>query len=365
MKYNVYMVAAIAGLYFVMNSCKNVVPSGGVPVEVHSRVYPEGENATAALLFWDEYTFRNIWLKDGDASLMYGPVLLQNDIDYYNFEDGRTLTVGMEYPYSENEYIYATGYAPYDALETSSDYKTLTVKNGYGEGKTDFLCCDGNENHRGSVSDLFINEEHELKFRHMTPRIRFVGIRDQVMYGVISVNNVRVTLHTDNNLYIPQRFAFYSNESDKQTYVADSDVMLSITEPLILEQDTKDYIPADADGLSLMSCYVFCGKLPDGYDPFADSAPEGNGEVKLRLDISADYSWYSADGVPVLFDTPEWKNKEVIITLNHAGECFYPGYEYVVYITFKRESVMLQGIQQNWEDGGIHYLPVSPAENNN
>lgn len=364
MKYKVCIVVVIAGSFLVMNSCKSEYPSDSMTtVELHSRVYPEGEKATAALLFWDEYTFKNSWLKGEDAFLMHGPVLLQNDIDYYRYENGRTLTVGMEYP--DEEYVYATGYAPYDALEISDDYKTLTVKEEYKNGKTDFMCCDGNENHKGSVSDLFINEEHELKFRHMIPKIRFVGIRDQMMYGVISVNNVKVNVYADNNLLIPQSFVFRSNYTDKQTYVASAGQMQPIAEPLILEQDTKDYIPANADGLSLMSCYVFVGNLPDEYDPFADSAPEGNGEVKLRLDISADYSWYSADGVPVLFETPEWKNKEVIITLNHAGECFYPGYEYVVYITFKRETVMLQGFQQNWEDGGIHYLPVSPAENNN
>lgn len=64
----------------------------------------------------------------------------------------------------------------------------------YQDGKTDFLCCDGNYAHRGSYSDPFTEEEHELKFRHLTSRIRFVGKRDAVMYGVISVNNVKVTL---------------------------------------------------------------------------------------------------------------------------------------------------------------------------
>lgn len=361
MKRWIYIMAIFSGLAAGMQSCKKEAPAATMAVEVHSRVYPEGENATAALLFWDSNTFNSKWITGADgATPIYGPVLLQNDIDYYKFEGGRTLTVGMEYPDDEKEYIYATGYAPYNALQTSTDYKTLTVKTGYDEGKTDFLCCDGNESHKGAASDLFTKEKHELKFRHLTPRIRFVGVRDPVMYGVISVNNVNVTLHTSNNLSIPQRFVYRSNNIG-QTYVADG--LTQITEPLALEQETKDYIPTNADGLSLMSCYVFREGLPEWYDPFAENAPEGSGTVTLTMDISADYSWYNTNGNPVWFETPEWKNQKVDITLNHAGDRFYPGYEYVVYITFKRESVVLQGVQQNWEDGGIHYLPVSPAGN--
>ncbi len=352
--------AVFAGLAAGMQSCKKEVPTATKAVEVHSRVYPQGENATAALLFWDSNTFNNKWLTGADgATLKYGPVLLQNDIDYYNFEGGRTLTVDMEYPEDEKEYIYATGYAPYNALEASQNYKTLTVKSGYDNGKTDFLACDGNEAHKGSASDLFTNEDHELKFRHLTPRIRFVGIRDEVMYGVISVNDVKVTLHGNNNLYIPKSFVYRSNNTE-QTYVAEG--FTQITEPLVLEQETKDYIPANEDGLSLMSCYVFHKVLPDSFNPFEENAPEGTGTVSLTLDISADFSWYTQDGNPVFFERAEWNNRTVSISLKHGGEYFYPGYEYVVYITFKRDAVILQGVQQNWEDGGIHYLPVSPEE---
>lgn len=352
-----------------MQSCKEEVPEASKPVELHSRVSPQGEAAKAVLYFWDSDTFQNNWLKGGgtDAHPIFGPVSLQNEIDYYRHDGGRVLTVGMEYPSDEREYIYATGYAPEDALSISSDYKTLTVRDGYKDGKTDFLCCDGKDAHKGSANDPFTNEAHELKFRHMTPRIRFVGKRDPVTYGVISVNNVKVTLHAaENGLSVPYSFEYHSNNNnnDKQTYVADQ--LQPITESITLEQDTKDYIPANANGLSLASCYVFHGDLPDDYNPFAD-APAGSGTetVTLTMDIEADYSWYNPNGNPILFESPKWENQTVAVTLNHGGDCFYPGYEYVVYITFKRESVVLQGVQQNWEEGGIHYLPVSPPNNNN
>lgn len=358
-KYILIVVAGVLSVSAGLSSCKDETPVAVTDIELHSRVFPKGEESSAALLFWEN----NDWLKGEDARPLYGPVYLTNNIDFYRHEGGRTFTVGLEYPEDKSKYVYATGYAPAIALETDVDFKTLSVKTGYDNGKTDFLCCDGNESHKGAASDLFTKEEHELKFRHLTPRIRFVGVRDPVMYGVISVNNVNVTLHTSNNLSIPQRFVYRSNNTDRQTYVADG--LTPITEPLALEQETKDYIPTNADGLSLMSCYVFHEGLPDRYDPFAENAPAGNGTVTLTMDISADYSWYNTNGNPVWFETPTWYNKDVTITLNHAGNCFYPGYEYVVYITFKRESVVLQGVQQKWEDGGIHYLPVSPAENNN
>lgn len=350
-----------AGLLASMQSCKDEAPRNEITVELHSRVTPEGEKSTAALLFWDSDTFHNQWLKNHEsAKPLHGPVTLANDIDYYRYEDGNTFPVSLKYPEDKNEYIYATGYAPYNALEASQDYKTLTVKSGYDNGKTDFLACDGNEAHKGSASDLFTNEDHELKFRHLTPRIRFVGIRDEVMYGVISVNDVKVTLHVNNNLYIPKSFVYHSNNIDRQTYVAEG--LMQITEPLVLEQETKDYIPANEDGLSLMSCYVFHKGLPDSFNPLEEEAPSGNGSVSLTLDISADFSWYTQGGNPVFFERAEWNNRTVSINLKHGGEYFYPGYEYVVYITFKRDAVILQGVQQSWEDGGIHYLPVSPEE---
>ena len=366
MKQWIYIMAIFAVQALTMQSCKEEVPEAAKPVELHSRVSPQGEAAKAVLYFWDSNTFQNNWLTGvgTDAKPVFGPVLLQNDIDYYRYGGGRVLTVGMEYPSDEDEYVYATGYAPYDALSMSSDYKTLTVKDGYKDGKTDFLCCDGNESHKGSAAEPFTDEKHELKFRHMTPRIRFVGIRDRVTYGVISVNNVRVTLRESNGLSVPQSFVYHhSNNNDRQTYVAQD--LQPITEPITLEQDTRDYIPANANGLSLASCYVFHGELPTDYDPFAEDALSGSGTVELTMDIEADYSWYNPNGNPIRFESPKWVNQKVTVNLEHDGNCFYPGYEYVVYITFYRESVVLQGVQQNWEEGGIHYLPVSPPNNNN
>lgn len=362
MKQRIYIMAIIAGLALTVQSCNEEVPAEAKPVELHSRVSPQGEAAKAVLYFWDSNTFQHSWVKwQEGARPSFGPVSLQNDIDYYRYDGGRVLTVGTEYPSNEDEYIYATGYAPEDALTMSQDYKTLTVNDGYMDGKTDFLCCDGNEDHKGSASDPFTEKEHELRFRHMTPRIRFVGIRDQVTYGVISVNNVRVTLHASNGLSVPQSFGYYSNNIDKQTYVAQE---LQPIGDITLNQETQNYIPANDNGLSLASCYVFCGGMPDGYYPFAENAPAGEGTVTLTMDIEADYSFYNG-GNPIPFEHPKWENKEVEIKLNHGGDCFYPGYEYVVKITFRRESVILQGVQQNWDDGGIHYLPVAPPDNNN
>lgn len=52
MKYKVCIVVVIAGSFLVINSCKSEYPSDSMTtVELHSRVYPEGEKATAALLF--------------------------------------------------------------------------------------------------------------------------------------------------------------------------------------------------------------------------------------------------------------------------------------------------------------------------
>lgn len=346
-------------------SCTDEIIVEETPVEIHTRVNSESDKSSAALFFWDSKTFNDLWLKNqGSPKPIYGPAVLTNDIDYYKNETGNTFTVGLEYPKNVNEYIYATGYAPDNVLEITSDYKTLDIKDNVEIttiAKTDFLCCDGKQEHKGAASDLFTKSEHELKFRHLAPRIRFVGIRDEVMYGAISVNNVKVTLKSTKNLYVPSQFKYRLNQDNTmQTYVASD--FKSISKDLPLTQDTQDYIPANSEGLSLMSCYIFNtdNLNSSGYDPFAiyNEIENGN-EIILNIDVSADFSWYKDDGLPVKFDSPQWNDSKVKIKLKHVGNCFFPGYEYVVRIIFKRESIILQGVQENWEDGGIHYLPVS------
>lgn len=343
---------------------------GDLPeMKVHTRAISEN-TAKATLVFWDDATFHGK-LVQGQPARPYGVVKMDQYIDFFRNESGETFSTGLTYGEGANDYLHATGYAPSEALSPGTasdgmpDYTRLNVDNEYQDGKTDFLCCDGNYAHRGSSSDPFTEEEHELKFRHLTSRIRFVGKRDAVMYGVISVNNVTVTLlqTDDKKWYIPTAFAPYYKsankpEIDRFTYkVPDSGFgELSSIE---LAPENKNYIPSGDNGMDLSACYVL-HKYPDDYDPFEELV-ERSGTIKLKLKISADFSWYNG-GTPLFYQTFTWKDQVVEVS-SDFGDTMYPGYEYVVSITFKHEGITLQGVQQSWDDGGIHYLPVVPDSN--
>ena len=76
------------------------------------------------------------------------------------------------------------------------------------------------------------------------------------------------------------------------------------------------------------------------------------------MDIEADLWYIAGDRTDEVFYTRKrWKNVRVDID-SHTGDAMRPGYEYVVNITFNNESIVLQGLQKGWEDGGTHYIPV-------
>ena len=308
-------------------------------------------------MFWDNAGFKK-WVSADDASAPSAFTCTPTgNIDDYTYASGIAYQVQREY-LPDNAYYYAAGYAPAGALTPSSDYLTLTVNEGYQNGSTDFLSCDAKEDHRGAENDRFTEEAHELQFRHLTACIRFVGVRDEVMWNRIGVNNVKVTLDTENGLCVPVSFKKIVNDSqDQSTYIASG-----ISNPQnIVVNGTSEYIPATDDGLTLGSCYVLHVRLPGNYDPFKESV-ESNGTIRLHLDIEADLSYVMGNGEYIHYRTARWENQSVEIS-SKTGDVLYPEYEYVVTIRFQNESISLQGIQKAWENGGTHYLPITPQDN--
>lgn len=335
-------------------------------VKVHTR--SSGSNAPeATLLFWNETAFHGSLVMTDNAGVQpYGEALMNRSIDYYRNGGGETFSTGLRY---DVDALHATGYAPTGALTPAAygssgqrDYARLTVGDAYRDGQTDFLCCDGNNAHKGSATSPFTEKEHELRFRHLTSRIRFIGVRDEVMYDAISVNNVEVTLlqpDADNpaaaSWAIPTSFKLIGRKGasateDCCTYkVSEWDTPPSITLPAY-----TNFIPKGKEGSTLSACYVW-QEYPDGYDHFAE--PTGSqGLIRLALRVRADFSRYNG-GDPVKYEDYDSGVRTVTISSKY-GNSLLPGCEYVVTIRFKREGITLQGVQQAWEDGGTHYLPV-------
>lgn len=378
-KHTVYCLCMAGGLLFCPACRKedlaNVLHDGkSSEVKVHTRA--TGEDVTAVLMFWDDVNFHDRLIKNSSEAEMYGSVGMERSIDYYRKDGGETFSTGLLYREGEKDYLHVTGYAPGKALQPKIwNSFVLEVGEQYRDGKTDFLCCDGNVNHRGALADPFTNRE--LEFRHLMSGIRFVGKRDPVMYGVISVRDVKITLHNvssgENSIYnkwsVPTDFSLKSFDSeipeeDQCTYLVSESTVL---EKIEISQDNNNFIPADESGITLTSCYVH-QNYPDWYteNPFVDlEAEKANGEISsgtinLLLDISANFYWYNG-GTPVFYETRTWSEQPVSI-LSAYGDTMLPGVEYVVNITFKHEGITLQGVQQAWKDGGIHYLPVVPPK---
>ena len=365
-----YMVCCVAGGGCLLSqACEDgTMPdntASRAPIEVYMNanddvsLYTTEEGVNAFLMFWDNAGFKK-WVSADDASAPSAFTCTPTgNIDDYTYASGIAYQVQREY-LPDNAYYYAAGYAPAGALTPSSDYLTLTVNEGYQNGSTDFLSCDAKEDHRGAENDRFTKKAHELQFRHLTARIRFVGVRDEVMWNRIGVNNVKVTLNENNGLCVPENFIKKVDDRHSQsTYIASE-----ISDPQIIEMyGTSEYIPAN-DGLTLGSCYVLHARLPQGYDPFEESV-ESNGTIRpiqLHLDIEADLSYVMGNGEYIYYRTARWENQPVTIN-SEIGDVLYPGYEYVVTIRFRNESISLQGIQKAWENGGTHYLPITPQDN--
>lgn len=365
-----YMTLAGGGL-FLFSACDGDLQtqeslSSRVPIEVYTNV--GGDEATsystegikATLLFWDEAGI-NAWLQQ-DGSNPAPAFVRQPEgvIDDYTYESGTVYSTGVSY--RSTVYYYAAGFAPSDAFDSSDNYQTLTVKEEYQDGKTDFLSCDVDKDdtdghsHKGSLNDRFTKEEHELQFRHLTSRIEFNVERAPEMIGKISVNNVSVTVKAAGSNTIPTSFKSQNNDSNnpsKSSYV----VSVSSLKDIPIVVNLKEFIPET--GLTIGSCYVWDAQNNNDYNPF-DSPTEVDGEVTIHLDVAADfYSFRGENEEPVFLSRYQWDNVQVPITTT-TGNRFYPGYEYVVTITFEGETILLQGIEKKWENGGTHYIPITP-----
>lgn len=336
------------------------IPASRVPIEVYlnadggASTYSTEEGTSAFLMFWDKAGFGK-WVSSDEAQSIPAFTCQQSGtIDDYTYASGVAYQVPHEY-LPNNEYYYAAGYAPANALTHSEGFTQLTVNKAYQNATTDFLSCDAKEAHKGSAKDRFIEKEHELQFRHLTARIRFVGVRDEVMWSKIGVNHVNITLSKDNGLCIPVTFQKEVNADHSQsTYVASE---LSDSKQITIE-GTDEYIPATSEGLTLGSCYVLHATLPKEYDPFTEPEKQ-EGKINLTFNIEANLSYVMGDGEYESYRTAKWENQRVDIT-TFTGDDLYPGYEYIVTIRFENESISLQGIQKAWENGGTHYLPITP-----
>lgn len=328
-----------------------------------------GDDRYAMLIFWNEDDYHNIINKDtwADPFFVMKPV---EEINYYRLDNGIPFNTRHSYPQG-NKWVHVSGYAP-STLTSTNQYKTLVIPEELRNGKMDFLSGDGDFYRKGSASRPFETVETEdmdpkpeierlkrkqLEFCHLTSKIIFSARRDENMAMKVGVRNVKVVLRGQ---YVPTLLEWRTIDAETEWggYFPSAPKMIegiymavANTDPIVLGVVQK-----------LDSCYVCSGNGEHFHTPSSPS--EGvKGYIELKVDVTAELLPYDPQNQEWNYAQAEiktWENISVIIDSNTGNE-LRMGYAYRILITFDTFGVCLQGVEMDWEDGGTHYVPITPV----
>lgn len=391
----------LAGMAGSLCSCdKGDGADGGreVRLSFHTKVVSgsrASESGTARLLFWSEGSFHDNWIAgngivDNQGVRPRYTVQVNGDLDNYSYANHIYYETPYTYPLT-GESIHATGYGPDAAITPDGltmaigpGYESLLVNDDSRNGLTDFLSCDGCFEHSADNRDEnnFLQEDKELKFRHLTAKITFIGQRHREMIGYVGVRNVRIAVHGTSDeghrLVVPARFGLVTRqgadtEDDRSTYCM---------------TEAATYAPGEADSLKytgslpqydyveLGSIYVLSDGITFGtgteeFDPITGQPGAGlvaqTERPTLTFDVLASL-YNSGEG----HDSGEayedrWLSCTVtpdLWTTFSTGDKFLPGYEYRVYVTFDRMGVDLKAAEAPWNSEILHEFPIMPGQGN-
>lgn len=330
-----------------------------------------GEELPAKLFFWHAADFNDGTDKllagnDGNKPTPYFTYLMNDAITSFSFADSRWLDTGHPYPENPDKteaYVYATGYAPRTLLteDETLGFRKLTVTETDLQkvAHCDFLSCDARSKQKGSFEHPFGNtKDNELQFRHLTSKILVYASRHESITGQVYVRKVKAALTLNNNndkFHVPNVIEWKSNASGENTdwgYGVTS--TLPLTDGLTFKDNTDDMIMVLQDK-RIDSCYV-C--QPAGVKTTAVDLSV-TAEYSYRQDFSSryDFTW-SGTNLPIkAIDNDGQATDDATIT------AFKPGYVYEIYLKFYKTGVIVTAKEVEWEDGGIHYVPVYPPGN--
>lgn len=341
------------------------VDGGGSTYAVGDEEAWVGEELPAKLFFWYEGDFKNETDKlladnDGNKPTPYFTYLMNDAITSFSFADSRWLDTG--HPYPENTAVYATGYAPRTLLkeDATSGFRKLTVTETALQkvAHCDFLSCDARSEQTGSFEHPFGNTKgNELQFRHLTSKILVYASRHESITGQVYVRKVQATLklnYENDKFHVPKELT-WSNLNEKNPDGTDKwgyqvTVTSPLTDGLTFQDNTDDMIMVLQDK-RIDSCYV--------------CQPSDVTTTAVDLSVTAEYSYRQDFSSPYEFT---WSGTNLPIkALDENGEEtansiteFKPGYVYEIYLKFYKTGVIVTAKEVEWEDGGIHYVPVYP-----
>lgn len=358
-----------------------VPQSEGMPIAVHTRVVAESmlnSGPSGRLLFWNNNVFHGSWIEGNPNAEPSFTVLLDKEINHYTYE--RHVFYETPYTYPSNfGKIHATGYAPDNVLTpvTGKGFTELDVK--VTDGSVDLLSCDGCEAHSASMKkdnesdNTFLQERKELKFRHLTAKLTFLGERTPDMVGMVGVRNIRITFikPTDekDELVIPTQLKLHTRDSDVDTQDYTT-YTVSETTPYpyahkVLEH--KPIIPPN-EAVTLGTCYVLSkgityGKESGQFDPIKGEwvGTPAYAQPKLGIQVTAELYDAQSGGDTGAYTTETWTLNPIDTWNTHTGDKFLPGYEYKVTITFNRTGVALRAEAVPWNSEELHEYPIHPV----
>ena len=345
------------------------VEGGGSTYAVGDEEAWVGEELPAKLFFWHEGDFNTLKnTSETNAPTPYFTYLMNDAITSFSFADSRWLDTGHPYPKNtdntEAPVVYATGYAPRTLLteDATLGFKKLTVTGGVDLQKVahcDFLSCDARSEQKGSFEHPFGNTaNNELQFRHLTSKILVYASRHETITGQVYVRRVKATLtlnNTNNKFHVPSVIEWKAPVSGVNTEWGYQVTEYKKLENGLTFQDNTDDMIMVLQDKRIDSCYV--------------SQPADVTTTAVDLSVTAEYSYLQDFSSPYEF---KWSGTNLPIkAIDNDGQAtndatikaFKPGYVYEIYLKFYKTGVIVTAREVEWEDGGIHYVPVYPPGN--
>ena len=345
------------------------VEGGGSTYAVGDEEAWVGEELPAKLFFWHEGDFNTLKnTSETNAPTPYFTYLMNDAITSFSFADSRWLDTGHPYPKNtdntEAPVVYATGYAPRTLLteDATLGFKKLTVTGGVDLQKVahcDFLSCDARSEQKGSFEHPFGNTaNNELQFRHLTSKILVYASRHETITGQVYVRRVKATLtlnNTNNKFHVPSVIEWKAPVSGVNTEWGYQVTEYKKLENGLTFQDNTDDMIMVLQDKRIDSCYV--------------CQPADVTTTAVDLSVTAEYSYLQDFSSPYEF---KWSGTNLPIkAIDNDGQAtndatikaFKPGYVYEIYLKFYKTGVIVTAREVEWEDGGIHYVPVYPPGN--
>lgn len=343
------------------------VEGGGSTYAVGDEEAWVGEELPAKLFFWHAADFNTLTnTSETNTPTPYFTYLMNDAITSFSFKDSRWLDTGHPYPENPDKteaYVYATGYAPRTLLteDETLGFRKLTVTGETELQKVahcDFLSCDARSKQKGSFENPFGNTaDNELQFRHLTSKILVFASRHESITGQVYVRKVNaiLTLNNENGkndkFHVPSVIEWKAPVSEVNTeWGYQVTEYQELENGLTFKDNTDDMIMVLQDK-RIDSCYV--------------CQPSDVKTTAVDLSVTAEYSYRQDFSSPYEFT---WSGTNLPIkALDDSGQAtddnikaFKPGYVYEIYLKFYKTGVIVTAREVEWNDGGIHYVPVYP-----